>query len=115
MLPFFFLRRCAVLAGLSLGVALAGPAAAAQARVRAVEVIGYDRLGSHVGREIVVRTTLGSRRAGTLVRYTRTALRLKLAPRDGGVELDIPSHSVRAIEVATEADTTPGGDSAKKN
>jgi hypothetical protein len=42
-------------------------------------------------------------------------LRLKLGARDGGVELDIPSSSVRDIEVATETDTTPGVDSAQKN
>jgi hypothetical protein len=87
----------------------------AQARDRAIDVVSYDQLGAHVGETVVVRTTLGSRRAGTLVRYTRTALRLKLSPRDGGVELDIPSSSVRAVEVARETATTPGGDSAKKN
>ncbi|TDR37389.1 hypothetical protein DFR29_12552 [Tahibacter aquaticus] len=107
-------RRRAVLAGLSLMLA-ASAAAAAQGRVRVVEVVSYEQLGGHVGEEIVVRTTLGSRRSGTLVRYTRTALRLKLDSRDGGVELDIPSSSVRDIEVASESDTTPGGDSAKKN
>ena len=109
-------RRRAVLAGLSLALTLAASGvAAAQGRVRVVEVVSYDQLGSRVGQEIVVRTTLGSRRTGILVRYTRTALRLKLDSRDGGVELDIPSSSVRDIEVASESDTTPGGDSAKKN
>lgn len=109
-------HRAAVLVGLSLVLGLGmDEIAAAQGRVRVVEVVPYDQVGSHLGQQVVVRTTLGSRRAGTLVRYTRTALRLKLDPRDGGVELDIPSSSVRDIEVASESDTTPGGDSAKKN
>jgi len=110
------LRRCAVLALLGCaGLFAAGGGAAAQGRVRIVDVISYEQLGPHVGKDIVVRTTLGSRRAGTLVRYTRTALRLKLGAHDGGVELDIPSSSVRDIEVATETATTPGGDSAQEN
>jgi len=112
----FSLRRCALLALLGgAGLLAAGGGVAAQGRVRIIDVISYEQLGAHVGKEVVVRTKLGSRRTGTLVRYTRTALRLKLGARDGGVELDIPSSSVRDIEIATETDTTPGVDSAKKN
>lgn len=87
----------------------------AQAHEPVMAVVSYEQLGAHLGEDVVVRTTLGSRRAGKLVRYTRAALRLQLAPHDGGVEFDIPSSSVRDIEVAGGADTTPGGDSAQKN
>lgn len=107
--------RLRTLATVATGAWLLAALAPAQGRDRAIDVISYDQLGAHVGQTVVVRTTLGSRRAGTLVRYTRTALRLKLDPRDGGVELDIPSSSVRAVEVARETATTPGGDSAQKN
>lgn len=112
----FPVRRCAalVLFGCA-GLFAAGGSVAAQGRVRIVDVVSYDQLGAHVGKKVVVRTTLGSRRAGTLVRYTRAALRLKLSARDGGVELDIPSSSVRDIEIATDTDTKPGADSAQKN
>jgi hypothetical protein len=116
MKSVYSLRRCALVAVLGCaGLFAAGGGVAAQGRVRIVDVISYEQLGAHVGEEIVVRTKLGSRRAGTLVRYTRTALRLKLGARDGGVELDIPSSSVRDIEVATGNDTKPGGGSAQKN
>jgi hypothetical protein len=116
MISVFSLRRCAALALLGCAcVFAAGRGVAAQTYARVVDIISYEQLGAYVGEKIVVRTTLGSRRAGTLVRYTRTALRLKLGARDGGVELDIPSSSVRDIEVATETDTTPGVDSAQKN
>lgn len=108
------LKRRPGLATFVAGVCLLA-AATACARDRAVDIVSYDQLGGHVGATVVVRTTLGSRRAGTLVRYTRSALRLKLGARDGGVELDIPSSSVRAVEIAREPATTPGGDSAKKN
>ncbi|WP_257388942.1 hypothetical protein, partial [Tahibacter caeni] len=81
----------------------------------AVAVVSYEQLGAHLGEDVVVRTTLGSRRAGKLVRYSRAALRLQLAPHDGGVEFDIPSSSVRDAEVVAGADTPPGGDSAQKN
>ncbi|HVH33379.1 MAG TPA: hypothetical protein VM847_04615 [Tahibacter sp.] len=87
----------------------------AQAHEPAMAVVGYEQLGAHLGEDVVVRTTLGSRRAGKLVRYAREALRLQLAPHDGGVEFDIPSSSVRDAEVVAGADTTPGGDSAQKN
>ncbi|HSX63013.1 MAG TPA: hypothetical protein VLF18_22735 [Tahibacter sp.] len=108
------LRRL-VLATVVAGGCLLAATDPALARDRRVAVVSYDQLGGHLGETIVVRTTLGSRRAGTLVRYTRTALRLKLGPRDGGVELDIPSSSVRAVEVAREPVTTSGDDSAKAN
>lgn len=107
--------RVRALATVATGAWLLAALVPAQGRDRVIDVISYDQLGAHVGETVVVRTTLGSRRAGTLVRYTRTALRLRLDPRDGGVELDIPSSSVRAVEVARETATTPGGDSAKKN
>ena len=109
---FSLMRRIAVLAGLSLASAAAFAAAG---RVRVVEVVSYAQLGNHVGAQVVVRTTLGSRRAGTLVRHTQTALRLRLSPADGGVELDIPSSSVKDAEVLTEPDASAGDDSAKKN
>ncbi|MBL8297326.1 MAG: hypothetical protein JNN30_03160 [Rhodanobacteraceae bacterium] len=109
------LLRLPVLAVLVAGAGLLLVHMPAQARDRASNLVSYEQLGAHIGERVVVRTTLGSRRAGTLVRYTRTALRLKLGPRDGGVELDIPSSSVRAVEVARETATTPGGDSAKTN
>ncbi|WP_313918886.1 hypothetical protein [Tahibacter sp.] len=116
MTSVFSVRRCAALALLGCAsLFAAGGGVAAQGRVRIIDIISYEQLGAHVGKEVVVRTKLGSRRTGTLVRYTRTALRLRLGARDGGVELDIPSSSVRDIEVATETDTTPGVDSAQKN
>ena len=108
---FSLMRRIAVLAGLSLASAVVFAAG----RVRVVEVVSYAQLGSHVGAQVVVRTTLGSRRAGTLVRHTQTALRLRLSPADGGVELDIPSSSVKDVEVLTETEASAGDDSAKKN
>ncbi|MCQ4164948.1 hypothetical protein [Tahibacter harae] len=108
---FSLMRRIAVLAGLSLASAVVFAAG----RVRVVEVVSYAQLGNHVGAQIVVRTTLGSRRAGTLVRHTQTALRLRLSPADGGVELDIPSSSVKDVEVLTETEASAGDDSAKKN
>ncbi|UXI66417.1 hypothetical protein [Tahibacter amnicola] len=78
-------------------------AEAQQGRVRLFEPVTFEKLPQHVGHELLVKTTLGSRRSGTLVRSTSTSVRLRLSAKDGGMELDIPRDTVEEMEVVIES------------
>jgi hypothetical protein len=88
--------------------------------MRVVEPVSYDQLKDKVGREVVVITTLGTHRRGTLLKISNAAVIVKLDPKAGGIELDIPRDTVRSVELISvpvavpEAEAQTGGDSAKK-
>ena len=91
----------ALCAGLSVAsLALAAPATAPAAAGTLVE---YPALEHQVGAEVVVETTLGTVRRGTLVKYTNPTLTLQLAPSAGGFELSIPRETVRSLRVVQPA------------
>jgi hypothetical protein len=82
---------------------------------RVVEPVNYEALTDKVGREIVVITTLGTRRRGTLQKVSQFALIVKLDAKSGGIELDIPRNTVRSVELVSEPmPAQVGDDSAKK-
>jgi len=127
-----------LLLGLSFAVSAAPPATKAAAakpaaskpaapepktETRVVEPVSYDQLKDKVGREVVVITTLGTHRRGTLMKISNSAVIVKLDPKAGGIELDIPRDTVRSVELISvpvavpeaETQTQTGAGSAKKN
>jgi hypothetical protein len=58
--------------------------------------VAYADLGKYLGKNITVRTTLGTVRSGILTKYTNTAIELKL---EGGAELTMPAENVRSISL----------------
>jgi hypothetical protein len=85
--------------------------------MRVVEPVSYDQLKGKVGREVVVITTLGTHRRGTLLKISNAAVIVKLDAKAGGIELDIPRDTVRSVELISVPVAVPetGGESAKKN
>jgi hypothetical protein len=61
-----------------------------------LQEVSYDDLGKYLNQRIVVRTTLHTERAGTLVKYSGTAINLKL---DTGATLGLPRDTIRSIGV----------------
>jgi len=98
---------------ISKAPAKAEPAPKMETRV--VEPVNYEQLTDKVGREIVVITTLGTKRRGVLQRITQAAIILKLDAKSGGIDLDLPRSTVRKVELVSEAMPAEiGEDSAKK-
>jgi hypothetical protein len=88
---------------------------APKVETRVVEPVNYEQLTDKVGREIVVITTLGTKRRGILQRITKAAIIIKLDEKSGGIDLDLPRDSVRKVELVSESmPATLGDDSAKK-
>jgi len=114
---------------LSLAIAFAAPATAAQKKAPAkaaapaqpiAHVVDYAELEHHVGDTLVVETTLDTVRRGKLVKYTNPGITLQLGPEHGSIELDIPRETVRnvslvAADAAAPAKEDQEAGSAKKN
>jgi hypothetical protein len=101
--------------------AKANEAKAAAASLREVD---YESLENRIGSALVVRTTNETTRRGTLLRYTKVSLNLKLGPENGSIELAVPRDTIRKvmIEIAAadplflnEKPMTEGKPGAKKN
>jgi hypothetical protein len=65
--------------------------------------VNYQELEKHVGAHVVVNTTNGTMRSGTLLKYTNVALVVKLGPEAGSIELSMPRNTVRKVSVTTAA------------
>lgn len=81
-------------------------------------VVDYTELENHVGAEVVIETTLGTVRRGTLVKYTNPGLTLQLGPEHGSIDLSVPRETVRSASVmdaTAPVEDAAGADSAKKN
>jgi hypothetical protein len=108
-----------VLLGCTISVGLvAAPAAAAKphaASTVTLQEVPYVDLGKYIGKAVTVRTTLGTVRSGTLLKFTNTAIDLKL---DSGAELTIPADTIQRAGVpvppADPLFPTAGEPSAKK-
>ncbi len=110
-------------------LAFAGGASAAQAPKKAAartekpagpigHVVDYKELENHVGEQVVIETTLGTLRRGTLIKYTNPALIVKLGPENGSIDLTVPHETVRSASVMDAVEPAPddaGARSAKKN
>ena len=93
----------------------AAPAAPLRAETRVVEPIAYEQLGAKLGHEVVVFTRLGTRRRGTVVKVSPSALILKLDARSGGIELDMPRDTIRSVELVGAPQPAEEDTGAKKN
>jgi hypothetical protein len=82
------------------------PAAAPKEQLQEVS---YEDLGKYLNQRIVVRTTLHTERRGTLVKYSGTAIDLKL---DTGATLGLPRETIKSIgvPVAPPDPLYPAGD-----
>ncbi len=115
----------ALLASIVFGCAVAtsfaaAPASAPAAKPHAapsvtLQEVAYADLGKYIGKAVTVGTTLGTLRSGTLMKFTNTAIGLKL---DSGAELTIPADTIQKAGVpVSPADPlfpTTGEPSAKK-
>jgi len=73
-----------------------------------LQEVSYDDLGKYLNQHIVVRTTLHTERRGTLVKYSGTAIDLKL---DTGAVLGLPRETLKTIGVVVPpAAQLPAGD-----
>ncbi len=81
----------------------AGPAKAEKASKSAAasnqREVSYQELEKHVGARIVVHTTNGTVRSGTLLKYTNVAIAVQLGPEAGAIELSMPRNTVRTAWV----------------
>ena len=69
-------------------------AKAAQLSLREVE---YTSLESKIGSDLVIQTTNDTTRRGTLLRYTKVSLNVKLGADNGSIELAIPRSTIRKV------------------
>jgi hypothetical protein len=69
------------------------PAAAPKPQLQEVS---YEDLSKYLNQHIVVRTTLHTERSGVLVKYSQTAIDLKL---DSGAVLGLPRDTIRAAGI----------------
>ncbi len=102
--------RCSISAVLAIALACmamespaAGPArpATSKSPVQAPSQreVGYQDLEKHVGERIVVHTTNGTVRSGTLLKYTNVSITVQLGPEAGAIELSMPRNTVRTAWV----------------
>ncbi len=127
MIPIPFLKS--LLGGLvalaTVGIApLASADSAADRKAAAVAAqpsgtpIEYEALETRVGDTVIVESTLGTVRRGTLVKYTNPTLTLELGPESGNITLSVPRETIRSLRVvpaAAPADAGDGAGSAETN
>ncbi len=86
--------------------------------------IEYSTLVDKIGSTLLIHTTNGTLRRGTLMRYTNVSISLKLGPENGSIELGVPRDTIRklSIEIAPADPLFPeakpmteGKPGAKKN
>jgi len=76
--------------------AKAPKAAAPAAPKEQLQEVSYEQLAKYLNQRIVVRTTLQTERRGTLVKYSGSAIDLKL---DTGAVLGLPRETIKSIGV----------------
>jgi len=72
------------------------PTKAAEPPKPQLQAVSYEDLAKYLNQRIVVRTTLHTERAGTLLKYSGTAIDLKL---DTGATLGLPRETIKSIGV----------------
>jgi len=98
---------CAHAAAPARHAAPAAPAKAAEPPKPQLQEVSYADLGKYLNQRIVVRTTLHTERAGTLVKYSGTAIDLKL---DSGATLGLPRETIRSVGVPIAPIDPPAAD-----
>ncbi len=81
----------------------AEPAPAVEPSQLVASPIAYADLAGRVGARLAIETTFNTVRRGTLIKYTKTTLTLRVDPAQGGFELSVPSNTIRSIRVIEEA------------
>ena len=79
-------------------------AAAPAAPKQQIQEVSYEDLGKHLNQHIVVRTTLRTERSGVLIKYSGTAIDLKL---DTGATLGLPRETIRSVGIPMVAADAP--------
>jgi hypothetical protein len=74
--------------------------------------IEYEALETRVGDTVIVESTLGTVRRGTLVKYTNPTLTLELGPESGNITLSVPRETIRSLRVVPAAAPVDAGDGA---
>jgi hypothetical protein len=74
------------------------------------QIVPYEALANMQGRRFEITSIYGTRRRGTLEKYTNAALTLRLGPREGSLRLTMPQRTVREIRLL---DHFSGEDSAR--
>lgn len=86
--------------------------------------IEYASLVDKIGSTLVIHTTNGTIRRGTLMRYTNVSISVKLGPDNGSIELAVPRATIRKLSIEIAAadplfpeakPMTEGKPGAKKN
>ncbi len=86
--------------------------------------IEYASLVDKIGSTLIIHTTNGTMRRGTLMRFTNVSISLKLGPENGSIELAVPRDTIRTLSIEIAAadplfpETKPmteGKPGAKKN
>src|SRR5689334_22786116 len=72
------------------------PTKAAEPPKPQLQEVSYEDLRKYLNQRIVVRTTLRTERAGTLLKYSGSAIELKL---DAGATLGLPRDTIKSIGV----------------
>ena len=103
----FLFATCAHAAAPAKHAASAAPAKAAEPPKPQLQEVSYADLGKYLNQRIVVRTTLHTERAGTLVKYSGTAIDLKL---DTGATLGLPRDTIRSVGVPIAPSDPPAAD-----
>jgi hypothetical protein len=78
------------------------------------QIVPYEALADMEGRRFEITSIYGTRRRGTLEKYTNAALTLRLGAREGSLRLSMPQRTVREIRLldhfsADEAARPAGG------
>jgi nucleoid-associated protein YgaU len=112
------LVSAALAASIASGVAFAAPHASASASHAVTappeQAVKYADLAQHVGDQIVVHTTFKTVRRGTLVKFSKAALTLKLK-LEGEAELTVPVETIGSVALPQTPASDNGNGSAKKN
>jgi hypothetical protein len=75
--------------------------------------IPYEELDKFKGQRIIVHSTIGTTRSGTLTRYSGTQIDIAL---DGnGLQFTFLRDGIKSIGIPITPEPAPGDDSAKKN
>ncbi len=71
--------------------------AKAKAEQFSLREVEYTSLETRIGSNLVIQTTNDTTRRGTLLRYTKVSLVVKLGPESGSIELGVPRSTIRKV------------------
>ncbi len=79
----------------------------------AERMVPYGELGQYINKRVIVHSTLGTTRSGTLTHYTQSQIDIAL---DGtGAQLTFLHDAIKTVSVPVTPEEAQSSDSAKKN